>query len=38
MTDDSPSQDNFNIPSFPARPDYNGSEQDTDGHYSRNKS
>ena len=31
LTDDSPSRDTFNTPSFPAAPDHNGSEQDTGG-------
>ena len=31
MTDNSPSRDTFNTPRFPAIPDYNCSEQDTDG-------
>ena len=32
LTDDSPSRDASNAPSFPAISDYNGTEQDTDGH------
>ena len=40
LTDDSASRNTSNKPNFPAIPDYNGSEKDTDGHniYSRNKS
>ena len=32
MTDDSPSWDTFNTPSFPAVSDYDGLEQNIDGH------
>ena len=32
LTDDSPLRDTSNTPSLLAIPDYNGSEQDTDGH------
>ena len=32
MTDDSPSRDTFNTPSFPAISDYDGLEQNTAGH------
>ena len=32
MTDDSPSRDTSNTPSFPTILDYNGSEEDNDHH------
>ena len=32
MTDDYPSREESNTPSFPAKSDYNGLEQNTDGH------
>ena len=32
ITDDSPSQDTSNTPNFPAISNYNGLEQNTDGH------
>ena len=32
MTDDSPSQNTFNTPNFPAISDYDGSEQKTDSY------
>ena len=32
MTGHSPSQDTFNTSCFPAIPEYNGFEQDSDGH------
>ena len=32
MTDDSPSRNTFNTPSFPLISDYDGLEQNTDGH------
>ena len=32
MPDDSPSWDTFNTPSFPAISDYDGLEQNADGH------